>query len=112
MRASRGEVWYADMDPVRGHEQAGIRPVLIVSSDEMNHGPGRLVMVVPLTRKLRQNPAYVRVVPPEGGVRDVSYAMCDQIRTISTERLGRRIGTVHGATLDQVAEPLRTILEL
>jgi mRNA interferase MazF len=100
------------MDPVRGHEQAGTRPVLIVSSDVMNHTPGKLVMVVPLTRTARQNPAHVRLLPPEGGVRDVSYAMCDQIRTITTERLGRRIGRVHPATLDLVAVPLRILLQL
>jgi mRNA interferase MazF len=44
------------MDPVRGHEQAGTRPVLIVSSDVMNHAAGKLVMVVPLTRTPRRNP--------------------------------------------------------
>jgi mRNA interferase MazF len=100
------------MDPVRGHEQAGTRPVLVVSSDVMNHSGGRLLMVVPLTRTPRRNPAHVRLEPPEGGVRDVSYVMCDQLRTIATERLGRRIGRVQEATLEQVALPLRVLLEL
>lgn len=110
MRVSRGDVWYADMDPVRGHEQAGTRPVLVLSPDEVNSGPSRLIVVLPLTRTPRENPAYIQVVPPDGGIRDVSYIMCDQIRAISTLRLGRRMGRVEADTLERIVEPLRYLI--
>ena len=46
---SRGEIWGADLNPVRGHKQAGVRPCLVVSTDAFNHGPAELVMVAPIT---------------------------------------------------------------
>src|SRR6185295_5268066 len=49
----RGEVWLADLDPTRGHEQAGRRPVLIVSDDVFNAGAAELVVVLPMTSTLR-----------------------------------------------------------
>ena len=73
----RGEVWVADLDPVRGHEQAGRRPVLIVSVDSFNAGPAQLVYVVPLTRTDRGVPLHVAIAPPEGGLRAPSVILCD-----------------------------------
>ena len=53
----RGEVWLADLDPTRDREQAGRRPVLIVSEDLFNHGPADLVIICPLTLDLERNPS-------------------------------------------------------
>jgi mRNA interferase MazF len=47
---NRGEIWLADLNPTRGHEQAGARPVLIISTDPFNYGPAGLVFVLPLTK--------------------------------------------------------------
>ncbi|OYV95604.1 MAG: growth inhibitor PemK, partial [Planctomycetia bacterium 21-64-5] len=47
----RGEVWTVNLDPVRGHEQAGTRPALIVSVNRFNHGPAGLVVVLPITSR-------------------------------------------------------------
>ncbi|HYN21742.1 MAG TPA: type II toxin-antitoxin system PemK/MazF family toxin, partial [Thermoanaerobaculia bacterium] len=49
MTPGRGEVWLASLDPVRGHEQAGTRPVLIVSEDLFNRGPAELIIALPVT---------------------------------------------------------------
>ncbi len=65
---SRGEIWLADLNPICGHEQAGTRPVLVVSTDLFNHGPAGLVFVLPLTRTDRRIPAHIPIAPPEGGV--------------------------------------------
>jgi mRNA interferase MazF len=110
---SRGEIWLANLDPTRGHEQAGSRPVMIVSSDMFNHGPARLVFVAPLTRTNRGIPFHVPVNPPEGGVRVRSFILCDTVRSISTDRLsGQPWGVVRAATLAEVEDRLRMLLEL
>ena len=112
MRPSRGEVWYADLDPTRDHEQAGIRPVLVISADEFNRSSRKLAVVVPLTTAFRDAGYRVTVNPPEGGLRAPSYALCDQIRAISSHRLDRRLGSVSSLTLDQVATKLSFLLGL
>jgi len=110
--ASRGEIWLSDLNPVRGHEQAGTRPVLVVSTDAFNHGPAKLVVVVPLTTRDRRIPLRVRIEPPDGGVREPSFAMCEAVRSVTTERLMRRWGSVEQATIAAVEDRLRILLEL
>ncbi len=110
--ASRGEVWLVSLDPTRGHEQAGKRPALVVSTDEFNHGPAGLVVVVPITMRDRRIPMHVRVDPPEGGVRGPSFIKCEDVRSISTERLVARWGRVENRTLELVSLRFRTLLEL
>jgi mRNA interferase MazF len=109
----RGEIWLADLNPTRGHEQAGRRPVLIVSTDAFNHGPASLVFVVPLTRTGRGIPIHVPVEPPEGGLTARSYVLCDALRSIAKERLiGPPWGAVTRTTLHKVEDVLRILLDL
>ncbi|OAN48631.1 growth inhibitor PemK [Chloroflexus islandicus] len=109
----RGEIWLADLNPTRGHEQAGQRPVLIVSTNLFNHGPAGLVLVLPLTRTDRRIPLHIPIDPPEGGVVARSFILCDAIRSIAKDRLGPRPwGTVSAATLRKVDDALRILLEL
>ena len=111
--SSRGEIWAANLNPTRGHEQAGRRPVLIISTDTFNHGPADLVFVLPLTRTNRHIPLHVPVDPPEGGLKGRSYILCDAGRSISKERLGKSAwGSVSAQTMSQVEYRLRTLLEL
>lgn len=77
----RGEVWWADLSPVRGHEQAGRRPVLIVSDDGFNRSGLDMAIVVPLTSAQRGWSTRVLIVPPEGGLAAPSEIMGDQVRT-------------------------------
>jgi len=109
---ARGDIWYADFNPIRGHEQSGVRPALIVSADAFHRGPAELVMVLPLTTKQRGLPSRVAMLPPEGGVREASYVMVDQLRTISHDRLRDRIGTASPLTLSIVEDRLRLLLDL
>jgi mRNA interferase MazF len=87
MAARRGEIWRTSFDPIVGHEQAGDRPALIVSDDRMNNSAAGLVIVVPLTKTRRASPSQVEIRPPEGGIRARSYAMCEQVRSVSVDRL-------------------------
>ena len=109
---SRGEVWMAQLDPVSGHEQGGTRPVLIISSDALNHGPATLAIVAPITSRARQLASQVQVEPPEGGLTLTSFIMCDHLRSVSHGRLLRRLGRVSPATLRQVEDRLTMLLDL
>jgi len=101
-----------DLDPTRGHEQAGARPGLVVSSDAFNAGPAGLVVILPLTSQEKGIRFHVPVSPPEGGLRKPSFIKCEDIRSISIERLGKRLGTISPDTMQAVAFRLRILIEL
>jgi mRNA interferase MazF len=108
----RGEVWLADLDPTREHEQAGKRPVLVFSVDLFNSGPSNLVIVIPITSHLRPVSSHIRIKPPEGGLRVESAALCEAIRSISKKRLIRCWGSVHPQTMYQIEQATRILLGL
>ena len=97
-----GEVWSATFDPVRGYEQGGVRPGLVISNDRFNRTPHTFCILVPLTRTRRDIPSHIPVYPPEGGLRDVSYLLCEQVKSLSVSRLHRRLGMVDRATVERV----------
>jgi mRNA interferase MazF len=109
---ARGEVWLADLNPTRGHEQAGQRPVLVFSQTLFNRGPAGLVVVLPLTSTIRDIPSHVPVSPPEGGLKTRSAILCDAIRSIAKERMLRKWGAVTPATLAAVEDRIRILLDL
>ena len=108
----RGEIWLADLDPIRRHEQGGKRPVLIVSTDLYNAGPAGLVVVLPLTKTHRAIPLHVRITPPEGGVKNASSILCDAVRSISKSRLVKPWGAVSAPVLESIDDRLRILLDL
>ena len=109
---ARGDIWGVDLSPVLGHEQGGHRPALVVSVDAFNAGPAELVVVLPLTSKAKGIPFHIEIQPPEGGMKQVSYVKCEDIRSISRERLGERWGAVSGITLLQIEDRLKILLNL
>ena len=106
----RGEIWAVDLNPVRGHEQAGRRPCLVISDDIYNQGPAAKHIVLPVTSRNKRIPYHLTVTPPEGGLRLASYVMCDDIRSVSRERFGERLGTVSSQTLSLMKENLEMLL--
>lgn len=109
---SRGEIWLVNLEPVRGHEQGGQRPALVLSVDLFNQGPADLVVVLPITSKAKGIPFHVEMLPPEGGVKVASYVKCEDIRSVARERLQRRWGAVSPATIESVEDRLRILLGL
>jgi mRNA interferase MazF len=109
---SRGEIWRVDFDPVRGHEQGRARPALIISNDVLNHGAANMVTVIPVTTKARPIRAFLRIDPPEGGLPQTSYLICDQVRTVSKQRLGKRFGVVAPPIVAEVERRLKFLLDL
>lgn len=112
MSARRGDVWVVDFSPVEGHEQGGQRPALVLSVDAFNASKADLVTVLPITSKARAVRTRVSVKPPEGNLSVPSYVICEQVRTVSTRRLARRLGPVSPATLEKSAEIVRLLLGL
>ena len=109
---ARGEVWLADLNPTRGHEQACRRPVLVLSEDVFNQGPAGLVIVLPMTSTLRPIPSQIPVSPPEGGLKQKSAILCEAIRSISTDRLINRWGVLAPQTIARIEDCLRILLRL
>lgn len=101
----------ASLDPVAGHEQAGNRPVLIVSVDQFNKGPVSRVVALPITSTRNGIPWHVDIDPPEGGLQNPSTILCDQIRTLSKSRFGQKaLGKVSPATMEEVERRLCMLL--
>ncbi len=111
-KPSRGEVWLLNLDPTQGREQAGTRPALIVSVNAFNHGPAELVVVVPITPKAKGIPIHVLIQPPEGGLKQVSFVKCEDVRSVSASRLVQQWGRISAGTMKQVEERLRMLLGL
>ncbi len=113
MSARRGEVWLARFDPIEGREQAGLRPSLVLSVDSFNASRAELITVLPITSKPRPgNPFRIEISPPEGGLSTVSYVIGEQTRTLSTSRLTKRLGALHGPTMAKVSDVVRVLLGL
>lgn len=109
---SRGDVWEINLDPTIGREQAGTRPALVLSIDKFNHGHAELVIVLPITSKNKNQPLHVSVTPPEGGLTMLSFVKCDDIRSVSKQRLKRFCGTVAVQTMAEVERRMRILLNL
>ncbi len=108
-RILRGEVVWADLDPVLGHEQGGRRPVVVISQDVFNARSGTVIALAitsqpqragfPLVLQLRS----VKLPKP-------SWVKIGQIRTLATERIGKRLGRLEPEELDQLIEGLNEIV--
>jgi mRNA interferase MazF len=108
----RGEVYTVDLDPVIGHEQGGRRPLLLISIDPMNRSAARMAIGVPLTTTDRGNELHVRLDPPEAGLARISFVMPEMVRSISTERLRRKLGFASPGTLEAVAKRVGILVGL
>ena len=87
--------------------------MLVVSADLFNQSGAKLVIAVPFTTRERGIPTHIEVRPPNGGLRELSFAMCEQVRTIATDRLApQQFGRVSPAVLDLVDDRLRLLLDL
>ena len=109
----RGEVWL--VRPARdlvGHEQAGARPVIVVSGNEINRAPWPLVIVVPLTTRDRGVALHVPVEASDGGLRERSVALVEQLQAVDRSRLVERWGTLEASTLELIDDRLRIVLDL
>lgn len=115
MGIRRGEIYFINLNPVKGHEQAGRRPVLVLSVDEINNLP--LVVTVVVGTKgeniTRDYPSNVRVPPEESGLPMETLFLCFQIRSIDKNRfLEKPAGKVSDRTLEKIEHAVRFCLGL
>jgi len=110
----RGDVFDARLNPTEGSEQAGVRPVVIVSRDAINKN-SRVIVIVPLTKAAnvkRSYPNNVLVAKGEGGLTVDSVLLGGQVRAISKSRLLRQRGTLPTEIMQKVDRALRITLNL
>ena len=108
----RGDLWMVNLNPTIGREQAGTRPALVISVDELNHSAADLFIALPVTtreKKIRSHVA-IDVDESESGLRSRSFIKCEDIRSISVRRLEHRLGSVSSGTLAAVEDRLRILL--
>lgn len=93
MTIKRGEVWLANLDPTRGSEQAGTRPVLVFQNDLINRF-ATTILTIPFTTNLRRAslPSCFLVLKGDGGLMNDSVALCHQLRVLDKSRLQRKLG--------------------
>jgi mRNA-degrading endonuclease toxin of MazEF toxin-antitoxin module len=113
VRPDRGEVWIErPVRGLRGHEQQGQRPVVVVSAAAINRGAWKLSLVVPLTRRDRGMALHVPIEVGEGGLRARSFALPEQLHAVSHERLIERWGHLSMTTMREIDDRLRIALDL
>lgn len=109
---NRGDIVLAKLgDPV-GHEQAGTRPVLVLSVQSWLESDPTVVFVAPITRTRWQSPTRIEVEPGRSGLKEISYVRCEDVRAISPERMGPRFGSADPVVMMRVEQAVRRLLGL
>ena len=106
----QGEIWYADLNPTKGSEQSGLRPVVVISGNLLNsHMP--VVFVMPLTSKIKNYKGNPVLQPNQlNGLTTPSEILVFHVRSISQDRLVRKLGSVEKGDLDRAVKTLNDIL--
>ena len=108
-RILRGEILWADLSPVKGHEQAGLRPVLILSPEIFNERSGTVIAMA-LTSQPQRAGFPLSMEIASVSLPKPTWVKISQIRTLSVERLGKRMGRVSDDEMSQIVEGLYEII--
>ena len=112
MNIERGDIFYADLHPVVGSEQDGIRPVLVIQNNIGNkYSP--TVIVIPITTKIKSNlPTHIPIKKEITGLSKNSIILVEQLRTIDKRRIIKKIGKVDKTILLKVKEAIKISLSI
>jgi mRNA interferase MazF len=105
-------VWLVDFGEPVGREQSGTRPALVVSSDSLNESRAGVVVVIPITTAHRGLPSHIEIDSLGSGMDEVSYAKCEDVKSVSEQRLVARLGVVDDEVTFAAARVLRFLLDL
>jgi mRNA interferase MazF len=106
----QGEIWYANLNPVKGSEQAGFRPVVVLSGNLLNQHLS-IVIVAPLTSKIKNYKGNPILHPKkENGLKTTSEVLIFHIRSVSKDRMIEKIGSIEKAELALALKTLNDIL--
>ncbi len=107
----KGEIYYADLSPVVGSEQGGIRPVVILQNDKGNHySPTTIIAAVTSRKKKSYLPTHIQINVPQ--MKRKSVVMLEQVRTIDKSRLLEYIGKVDGSTMQKIDKAVKISFEV
>lgn len=113
MTVKRGEIYYADLSPVVGSEQGGIRPVLIVQNDVGNkHSPTVIAAAITSKQEKSRLPTHISVEASSCGLAKDSVVLLEQVRTLDKRRLKERMGELDSGSMQQVNDALQVSLGL
>ena len=107
----RGDVYYADLSPVIGSEQGGVRPVVVVQNDKGNRY-SKTIIIAPISKKMSKPPIPTHVIFSDDSLSYVSMILCEQLRTIDKKRLGQWICTLDDKTIEKINKAIRVSLSL
>ena len=107
----RGDVYYADLSPVVGSEQGGVRPVVVVQNNKGNRY-SKTIIVAPISKKMSKPPIPTHVIFSDDSLSYVSMILCEQLRTIDKKRLGQWICTLDEKTLEKINRAIRVSLSI
>lgn len=108
-RILRGEIYWADLNPIRGREQAGLRPVLVLSHELFNRR-SETVIVMAITSQPQKAGLPVALALPATLLPKPSWVKISQVRTISIDRLGKRLAVLDGETLSSLVAGLHDLI--
>lgn len=107
----QGELWELHLDPIKGREQGGRRPAVIISGDLLNKFLD-VVIVCPLTTKIKNYKGNVILNPAkENGLHEKSEVLTFHIRSVSKKRLNKKIGTISEENIQTIKDTLNDILK-
>ena len=107
MSIKRGEIYYADLSPVVGSEQGGVRPVLIVQNDVGNrYSPTVIAAAITSQHEKSQLPTHIKVNADGCGLAKDSIVLLEQVRTIDKQRLKEKMGTLDNTAMNRVDKDL------
>lgn len=109
----RGEIWLIDWALGRGSEQEGIRPSLILQSDKGNlNSEYSNTIILTITTKGKNIPLHIRLIPSkENGLDKNSFIKCEQIFTVSKNRLIKKIGIIDNNLFDKIEDAVKIVLD-
>ena len=110
----RGEIWLLDWSLSRGSEQAGFRPALIIQTDDANSNPNYPhTIVLAVSTKGKVVPFHVALKPNNiNGLSEASFVKCEQVLTVTKERLIKKLGIIEDRELQQINRAVRLVLEV
>jgi len=110
-RILRGDIYWADLNPTRGSEQAGVRPVVVISHDVFNNRSGTVIAMAITSQPQRAGFPLTHPLN-SGNLPKQSWVKISQVRTISTNRLENKIGVIDPVELNTIIEGLNEIIAM
>lgn len=111
-RPSRGEVWWAKLEPSKIHETVKTRPCLVVSVDQVNSGPANILIIIPIEFEDRGIASHIRVDRREVDIKATGFIQCEDIRMIPMDRVQSCAGMISAGKMSEVEETISLLLGL